>query len=69
LTPLRAQQVALDVQGQAGDVGEALGLHQLLEAAAHRALDAVEDRPPQRLACHARPPLLADAPALPRQRG
>jgi hypothetical protein len=41
-------------QGQPGDVGEHLGLDQLLQAAAHGALDGVERGPPQRFACHQR---------------
>jgi hypothetical protein len=41
-----------DAQGQAGGVGEHLGLDQLLQTAAHGALDGVETAPPQRLACH-----------------
>ena len=37
---------------QPGGVGEPLGLHELLEARADRALDRVEAPPPQRLARH-----------------
>jgi hypothetical protein len=45
-------QLGPGAQGQAGGVGEHLGLDQLLQTAAHGALDGVESAPPQRLACH-----------------
>jgi hypothetical protein len=47
-------------QREPHDVGEALGLHGLLETRADRSLDAVEQPPPQRLPRHRRllaPPL------------